>query len=501
MNTQNYQQIDTSETEIDLVALLKRLCVQWRAILIFSIIIGLLASCVKYAKDVNAYNASLSTQKVSGKEAVETSGLKQDEIDAVQQAVSQKRQIKALTTYTTESEYMNLDAMNCRQLSILYYIKADKGSDAADLLAVYNEMLQSDDSVKAIKEAAGVRVPAKYIRELISAFDAKSNDRGSYTQDSSTDVMKVTFNLPEGADSKAVEETIEKLIKAYDVTDLGIAKGTIRKISSEVNTVMNKDMQSNQQDYTNNLANLKTTYNNAVNSFSDEQKTLLDTLLAENGLSDDDTETASVSSNNNGSSSDKTTAETVTAPKPSFSKKYFAVGFVIGILLYVFLAVIVGILGKRCSAVAGSNSGFVIGSLFDTAQKKKNFIFRDRLLEKCLYRNQSDLDSGIDRILTKAQMNSSQEKLAAAELWTVGFDGMATPAVTQLVQESIAKGITLTVKTTADGKPDDMLTDVTPDKSIILAVQDGISCKKDATFLTEMLYTRKADYLGQIELL
>ena len=361
-------------------------------------------------------------------------------------------------------------------------------------------MLQSDDSVKAIKEAAGVKVPAKYIRELISAYDAKSSDRGGYTQDSSTDVMKITFNLPEGADSKAVEEAIEKLIKAYDVTDLGIAKGKIRKISSEVNTVMNENMQTDQQNYTNNLSNLKSTYNTAVNSFSDEQKTLLDTLLEENGLSDDNIESGAGNTDVSSSSND-TSAETATAIKPSFSKKYFAVGFVIGILLYVFLAVIVEILGKRCSAVAGSNSVFVIGSLFDTAQKKKNFIFRDRLLEKCLYRNQSDLDSGIDRILTKAQMNSSQEKLVAAELWTVGFDGMATPAVTQLVQESIAKGITLTVKSTADGKPDDMLTDVAPDKSIILAVQDGISCKKDATFLTEMLYTRKADYLGQIELL
>lgn len=500
MNTQSYQQIDTTETEIDLVALLKRVCVQWRAILIFSIIIGLLASGIKYAKDVNAYNASLSTQKISGKEAMETSGLKQDEIDAVQQAVSQKKQIKALTTYTTESEYMNLDAMNCRQLSILYYIKADKGSDAADLLAVYNEMLQSDDSVKAIKEAVGVKVPAKYIRELISAFDAKSSDRGSYAQDSSTDVMKVTFNLPEGADSKAVEETIEKLIKAYDVTDLGIAKGTIRKISSEVNTVMNKNMQTDQQNYTNNLASLKTTYNNAVNSFSDEQKSLLDTLLAENGLSDDDTE-AGAGNTDVSSSSNDTSAETATAIKPSFSKKYFAVGFVIGILLYVFLAVIVEILGKRCSAVAGSNSGFVIGSLFDTAQKKKNFIFRDRLLEKCLYRNQSDLDSGIYRILTKAQMNSSQEKLAAAELWTVGFDGSSIPSIARLVKDASTKGIALTVKSTPDGKPDDMLTCIKPDQSVILAVQDGTSRKKDAGFLTEMLFTRKADYLGQIELL
>ena len=406
MNTRNYQQINNATIEIDLVALLKKLCVQWRAILIFSIIIGLLASGARYVKDMSAYNASLSTQNVSGKEAVETSGLKQEEIDAVQQAVSQKRQIKVLTTYMTESEYMNLDAMNCRQLSILYYIKADRGSDAADLLAVYNEMLQSDDSVKAIKEAAGVKVPAKYIRELISAYDAKSSDRGGYTQDSSTDVMKITFNLPEGADSKAVEETIDKLIKAYDVTDLGIAKGKIRKISSEVNTVMNKNMQTDQQNYTNNLSNLKSTYNTAVNSFSDKQKKLLDTLLEENGLSDDNTEAGAGNTDVSSSSNDTS----------SFSKKYFAVGFVIGILLYVFLAVIVEILGKRCSAVAGSNSVFVIGSLFDTAQKKKNFIFRDRLLEKCLYRNQSDLDSGIDRILTKAQMNSSQEKLAAAEL-------------------------------------------------------------------------------------
>lgn len=318
MNTQSYQQIDTTETEIDLVALLKRVCVQWRAILIFSIIIGLLASGIKYAKDVNAYNASLSMQKISGKEAVETSGLKQEEIDAVQQAVSQKRQIKVLTTYTTESEYMNLDAMNCRQLSILYYIKADRGSDAADLLAVYNEMLQSDDSVKAIKEAAGVKVPAKYIRELISAYDAKSSDRGGYTQDSSTDVMKITFNLPEGADSKAVEETIEKLIKAYDVTDLGIAKGKIRKISSEVNTVMNENMQTDQQNYTDNLSNLKSTYNTAVNSFSDEQKTLLDTLLEENGLSDDNTE-AGAGNTDVSSSSNDTSAETATAIKPSFS--------------------------------------------------------------------------------------------------------------------------------------------------------------------------------------
>lgn len=500
MNTQSYQQIDTTETEIDLVALLKRVCVQWRAILIFSIIIGLLASGIKYAKDVNAYNASLSTQKISSKEAVETSGLKQDEIDAVQQAVSQKKQIKALTTYITESEYMNLDAMNCRQLSILYYIKADKGSDAADLLAVYNEMLQSDDSVKAIKEAVGVKVPAKYIRELISAFDAKSSDRGSYAQDSSTDVMKVTFNLPEGADSKAVEETIEKLIKAYDVTDLGIAKGKIRKISSEVNTVMNKNMQTDQQNYTNNLSNLKSTYNTAVNSFNDKQKSLLDTLLEENGLSDDNTE-AGAGNTDVSSSSNDTSAETATAIKPSFSKKYFAVGFVIGILLYVFLAVIVGILGKRCSAVAGSNSGFVIGSLFDTAQKKKNFIFRDRLLEKCLYRNQSDLDSGIDRILTKAQMNSSQEKLAAAELWTVGFDGSSIPSIARLVKDASTKGIALTVKSTPDGKPDDMLTCIKPDQSVILAVQDGTSRKKDAGFLTEMLFTRKADYLGQIELL
>jgi len=45
-----------------------------------------------------------------------------------------------------------------------------------------------------------------------------------------------------------------------------------------------------------------------------------------------------------------------------------------------------------------------------------------------------------------------------------------------------------------------MLRSITPEKSVILAVADSTSRKKDLSLLSEMLITRKADYLGMVEI-
>ena len=492
MNSQTYEQGNT--IEIDLVALLKKLLLQWKAIIIFSLIIGLIASGLKYAKDSSAYRASLAVTQASKSSAdvLEDSGLTDDEKDAVEQAVSQKKQIESQTDYLSDSLYMNLDPMNLKQLSILYFVKGDKGTDAADMLAVYKEMLLSDDSVDEIQKAASLNTKPKYIRELISVYDANSSESTTVTTDSSTAVMKVTFYLPEKTDSSTIEKTIEKIITDYDISGLDGISGSVRKISSAVNTVTNPDMQQSQTNLTTTLNNLKSTYKTTTDAFSDSQKNLLNSLLSESNLTGQD-------DSSNEQKSKATAATTVIAP--SFSGKYFAIGFVLGILIYIFCMVIIEIVRSRCSSVATYNGGMTLGTILDIDHHRKNFLLADGLLMKSLYRKQSDLETVIDRILTKAQMNSSQEKITTAELWTVGFNAASTQSVAQLVKDASAKGIALTVKSTPDGKPDDMLTDIIPDTSVILAVQDGTSRKKDASFLTEMLLTRKADYLGQIELM
>lgn len=494
MNSRANQQ-SQNVIEIDLVSLFKQVLLQWRAILIFAIILGVLAGGLRYAKDNSAYKAAIAAKKVSGDQAIETSGLTNEEVDAIKSALTQRKKIEDLATYLNESVYMNLDAMNCRTLSILYYIRAEKGYDAADLLPLYNDMLLSDDSIKKIREASDIDAPAKYIRELISVYDAKSDGRAAMSQDSSTDVMKVIFSLPKGADSTAVESAIEKLIKEYDIRKFGVAKGSIKKISSSVNVTMNTSLQSSQQNYISNLTNLKSTYQSTTSAFSDEQKKLLKTMLAENNLSDPDAVSGEDTENA------ESTKDQETLTPPSFSKKYFAIGFILAVLIYVFLQVIYDILGSRCSSVAGYGNSFILGSMLDPTRKRHNFLMCDGILMKALYRNETDIDSGLDRVLAKAQMNSSKDSLSSFEIWSIGFNGADNSMISRIVNVAKAHGIDVTVTSVIDRHPDEMISKAEAGRSVAIACLDGKSRKKDAAFITEMLTMRNADYIGQIRLM
>ena len=239
MNSQTYQQ---NTIQIDIVALLKKALIQWRAIIIFAVILGLLVSGLKYIKDLSSYKAALALSKdeTSSDDIIKKSGLTVDEQDAVQLAVSQKKQIESQSEYLSDSLYMNLDPMNLRQLSLLYFIKAKGGSDAADILTVYKEKLLSDSSVEKIRKASGIDTRLKYIRELIDVSDAKYSDRGTFTKNSSTDVMKVTFYLPDGIDGSAIKKTIDKIISSYDISD-NVASGAVSRISADINTVTDRD--------------------------------------------------------------------------------------------------------------------------------------------------------------------------------------------------------------------------------------------------------------------
>lgn len=512
MNSQTYQQ---NTIQIDIAALLKKALIQWRAIIIFAIILGLLASGLKYIKDLSSYKAALALSKdeTSSDDIIKKSGLTVDEQDAVQLAVSQKKQIESQSEYLSDSLYMNLNPMNLKQLSLLYFIKAKNGSDAADLLTVYKEELLSDSSVEKIRKASGIDTRLKYIRELIDVSDAKYSDRGTFTKNSSTDVMKVTFYLPDGIDGTAIKKTIDKIISSYDISD-NVASGSVSRISADINTVTDRDMQTTQTNYTYNLNNLKSTYNTSTDAFSDDQKTLFKKLLRENNLYDENTSTRlkessekqkeeKEKSQNDDTSTDAESNDNITpVPSyPAFSGKYFALGFILAVLLYIFCMVVFEMLRSTCSDVAGYLVNSHLGVFMDTTNKKSGFLFCDKLLMKVLYREQADLVNGIDRVLTKAQMNSIHDKLSDAEIWTVGFDAGSVPLIESIKRAASEKSINVTVHSTADGRPEAMISDIAPEKSVILVVCDGVSRKKDVSFLTEMLMTRKADYLGVVEII
>ena len=98
-------------------------------------------------------------------------------------------------------------------------------------------------------------------------------------------------------------------------------------------------------------------------------------------------------------------------------------------------------------------------------------------------------------------MNSSHDRLSDAEIWTVGLDAGSVPLIESIKRAAYEKSINVTVHSTSDGRPEAMISDIAPEKSVILVACDGVSRKKDISFLTEMLMTRKADYLGVVEII
>lgn len=328
----------------------------------------------------------------------------------------------------------------------------------------------------------------------------------------------VAYNVQTAVDSEShlirdFQKTIDKIISSYDISD-NVASGSVSRISVDINTVTDRDMQTTQTNYTTNLNNLKSAYNTSTDAFSDDQKTLFKKLLRENNLYDENTSTRlkessekqkeeKETSQNGDSSADAESTDNITpVPSyPAFSGKYFAIGFILAVMLYIFCMVVFEMLRSRCSDVAGYLDNSRLGVFMDTTNKKSGFLFCDKLLMKVLYREQADLVNGIDRVLTKAQMNSIHDKLSDAEIWTVGFDTESVPLIESIKRAASEKSINVTVHSTSDGRPEAMISDIAPEKSVILVACDGVSRKKDISFLTEMLMTRKADYLGVVEII
>lgn len=481
MNQKKY----SNSIEIDTHSAIKNFFIQWRAWLVFSLILACIVAGAKYSGDMKAYNASKAAQPATSEELIKNSTLTSAEMAAVQQAVAQKRLMDNESEYMNSSIYINMNPANVRQLSVIYYVKGIRQADVKDIVSLYLDMLETDESINEIARAGGINADAKYVRELINA-DTGTNQKngGTDLSDRSNGIMRITFLLPDEVDADSIDQAIDKLVTGYRISDPDFKDVSLSRVSSNEKTFNNTQMLSDQQNATYSLYNMSSEYSSMTSAFNDEQNNLLNTLIKEQ---DPDQK--------------KEEDNSQTIVKPSVSKKYAALGFILGIVLYIIIWMVYEISGRSCSIVAGYGISNQLGTIIDTDDQKRNFIFRDRILQKLLYKKQADIDAMIDVIFARAQMNSVREKLDSVEIWTVGYNEALFSVMQKVVSVGQNKGINITIRETSAGHPDEMIDEAQADKSIMLAVKDGVSRKKDAQFLSEMLIMRKTDYLGQFEMM
>lgn len=365
--------------QINIVKIFLRILIQWRVIFVFSLIIGLCASGIRYKKDFLKYQTDIvpdvkqdySEKKLSDSDLDKLkNSITATELNAVETAVFNQQKILTDQKYLDSSILMQVDSQNEHVVYFDYYISGAKPKYSELLCRAYSSRFYDEDVLKNISEALNQNIDVddiqKVMGELIDVSyygttQSESTVAGTGYQLSTEvyPVITVAITLPADTDSEKVVDTVNSSMKSISKTlNKSIAKHQLNFLESYDKYTVDNDLKTKQNDVQNEILTSQSANDTAIDAFSDDQKKLYDaevaTLEEQMGItdseSDSDIDKTSTSDKSSVSSSGDTIDEgsdSEVISKPSFSKKYFAVGFVAGIFLYIICYVIIVTLRHR----------------------------------------------------------------------------------------------------------------------------------------------------------
>lgn len=362
------------EVEIDLLDLLKQCLIQWRVIVVCAIICALALSGVKYVKDVRAAKAATAEALEKAKEATEEkeeeeSGLSKkalkelqakakvarlkltsEEANAVDVSLTSEKYMLQMNDYMEHSLLMQVDPYNEHVLNLQYYIEGISPEKATILCESYTKQLTRGTYVANIGDALGCEsgTDDRYIRELFSVSYSGSSQ--SDAQVAVVPILNMSLVIPDGVpgvrktDSNDCVAAIDQSLAALQ-SELSASVGPhrITRISAfnteEVDFGLRSSITSNKSYVVDTQSSLKSTYA----SFSDDQKAVFDAGQAE--LEKEYNYSHKVVSDDSEDTEDADAIEeddvAATIAQPSFSVKYFCLGLLVGIFLYLCIYLII----------------------------------------------------------------------------------------------------------------------------------------------------------------
>lgn len=360
------------EVEIDLLDLLKQCLIQWRVIVVCAIICAFALSGVKYVKDVRAAKAATAEALEKAKEATdeieqEESGLSKkdlkelqvkakvarlrltsEEANAVDVSLTSEKYMLQMNDYMEHSLLMQVDPYNERVLNLQYYIEGISPEKATILCESYTKQLTRGTYVANIGDALGCEsgTDDRYIRELFSVSYSGSSQ--SDAQVAVVPILNMSLVIPDGVpgvrktDPNDCVAAIDQSVAALQAElSESVGPHLIHRISAfnteEVDFGLRSNITSNKSYVVDMQSSLKSTYS----SFTDDQKAVFDAGLAE-------LEKEYNYSHRTVKEDEEDTEDTVeeddaaaTIEQPSFSPKYFLLGLLVGIFLYICLYLII----------------------------------------------------------------------------------------------------------------------------------------------------------------
>lgn len=405
-NNNNYYM--PQETEIDLVELIWRMLAQWKAVLVCALIMALLVPSAVYLRDARAYEAAQTAAEeeaanpVDPEKAIEEllATLKSADRPAVEQALRNDEIIEEKRDYLSNSLLVNLDTDKAATAVVGYMIDGEAVEDSDLKFALFKGYSAAFGDIVAlneIMEAMGVESEPKYMQELVW-------DDGTIEGETSN-VFKINILCPDAAMVDNVAEASDIIMeRTCESLSKTVCKHSVKRIFTQSEPKTLESVSTMAGNAYGALYNLQSQQRTHVGTFNQEQKAAYEAIVQIKSAALNAGEASALTASGSSDSVNDSTAEKENSEsaKPGFSKKYAAVGFVLGACLYVMLYAAWLVLSRRIdnAGVAQSYTGArLLGEYYSPAKNGVlSALLHSKAVTKYRYANKMDLAAQADKI-------------------------------------------------------------------------------------------------------
>ena len=362
---------------LDLFDCLWNLIAQWKMIVIFSLIISIIAMLMTYAKDMRAYNnAGVQTVTI---ESLHDS-MTDVEYETVQYCVRQKLMVEKFQDYLDIAPLQDIDPTNEHVLKSTYVVNGADEMTTTGLVDLYNGYFLSDDFISGLAAMITDEKEQKYASSLIIPGAVATTATSEKETTVGSNVFAVTIILLDDMNADDVASYVDKQVTAYGqkLQDLAGAH-QLTQVSQDETNIVNIELASEMRTILEDSYIIRNSIESMSNNFSENQKRLYD-LMLEEAHNDGTEEEASM---------------TIEPTKPTLSKKSIVLGFVVGVMLYVFAYLVLILFSKHIHTAKECEDTLDIRTLGELHQfTSKGFLglLSSKLFYRLKYRRFADVE-------------------------------------------------------------------------------------------------------------
>lgn len=450
--------------EINLLDLLVDVLLQWRKIIAFMLIGGILLGGFGYLRSQKTYSEQktkaeqlevrlqeLREQKATGDGTEEVyperqwleEQLSEVEIADVNAVITAENYCAAKELYREQSVLMKMNAMNVPTAELTFRISAAEKSDTYDIQKVYEDLMTSGDLYEYLATHQ-TELKSGQIRELIGL------EKSSYNLITGTDIVRVVVIA---ADEKSCQELTQMVVdyteEQHERLQETLGDHDVELLSESYTTVYRTDILESQKKTADEVASLNGNIRDRKAAFSEEQWQFYNYLTSgvatgmpegEGTISQETTETIN-------SIIDELT-ELKKMQKPGVSLKHIVMGMILAAFLCAFYYALKYLFETKLRSTDDLQELYEIpelGHVLYNTGNKKRFDLLDRKISNIRNygKRQFSVDETMELAIAAIRMAAERKGLQKISMIGCGMTDESLAVCRQLIDRLGEQGVTV----------------------------------------------------------